>query len=40
MAAPKNLANAYLLTGDHEYGDRAAAIVGRWAQVYKECPNR
>lgn len=28
------LANLYALTGDNQYGDRAAAIVGRHAQVF------
>ncbi|MBN2307660.1 MAG: heparinase II/III family protein [Candidatus Hydrogenedentes bacterium] len=30
------LANLYALTGDPEYGDRAAALVGRYAQVYPD----
>ncbi|HOX39949.1 MAG TPA: heparinase II/III family protein [Candidatus Brocadiia bacterium] len=30
------LANLYALTGDSQYGDRAAAIVGRFAQVYPD----
>jgi len=34
------LANLYTLTGDPEYGDRAAAIVGRYAQVYPDYPVR
>ncbi len=34
------MANVYALSGDNEYGDRAAAILGRWAQLYKEYPIR
>ncbi|HOF41165.1 MAG TPA: heparinase II/III family protein [Candidatus Hydrogenedentes bacterium] len=30
------LANLYALTGDFEYGSRAAAIVGRYAQVFPD----
>ena len=30
------LANLYALTGDPEYGDRAAAIVGRFAEVFPD----
>jgi Heparinase II/III-like protein len=30
------LANLYALTGDDAYGDRAAAIVGRYAEVYPD----
>ena len=30
------LANLYTLTGDNAYGDRAAAIVGRYAEVYPD----
>lgn len=34
------LANLYALTGDPAYGDRAAAIVGRFGQVYADYPIR
>lgn len=34
------LANLYALTCDAQYGDRAAAIIGRFAQVYPDYPVR
>lgn len=34
------LANLHYFTGDPQYGDRAAAIIGRFAQVYPDYPIR